>query len=86
MADLMHLTVATADGIAVDTEVSYLQLPLKDGGCGILPHHSPIMGALTSGSTVIYRTADGDHEVTVDDGIITIAENRAMLLASAVHC
>lgn len=36
MENMIHLSVVTADGVALDTQVSYVNIPTGSGSVGVL--------------------------------------------------
>lgn len=49
MADRIHLSVISAEGILLDKMVSYLTIPGADGSVGILADHMPLLCAVKEG-------------------------------------
>ena len=58
MENMIHLSVVTADGVALDTQVSYVNIPTGSGSVGVLHGHAPMLCAVSAGK-VRYTTADG---------------------------
>lgn len=82
MEDLIHLSVVTADGVALDTMVSYVNLPAGAGSVGVLHGHAPMLCALSAG-LVRYSKADGSTgEIHVGDGVANVGGSEVTLLVS----
>jgi len=80
MADRFQLEVATPERLFVQEDVSYAELPGKDGYLGVLAGHAPLLGRLGVG--VLSYEQDGQkHVLAVDGGFIEIFENHVSVLA-----
>ncbi|MFL0459451.1 F0F1 ATP synthase subunit epsilon [Kytococcus sedentarius] len=82
---MSHLTV---DLVAADREVwsgeaSMVMARTTDGELGIMPGHTPLLGALVSG-TVGIHTASGKQEVTIDTGFLSVDSDRVTVVAEKV--
>lgn len=82
---MSHLTV---DLVAADREVwsgeaSMVTARTTDGEIGIMPGHTPLLGALVSG-TVGIHTASGKQEVTIDTGFLSVDSDRVTVVAEKV--
>lgn len=82
MENMIHLSVVTADGVALDTQVSYVNIPTGSGSVGVLHGHAPMLCAVSAGK-VRYTTADGGSgEVEVGDGVANAGGSEVTLLVS----
>lgn len=82
MADRIHLSVISAEGILLDKMVSYLTIPGADGSVGILADHMPLLCAVKEG---VAKCTFGENETlrfSVRDGIASVADNEATFLVS----
>lgn len=79
MKDQIHLQIVTADGTVYDGNVSYAEIPLENGGVGILRDHAPMIGAVTDG-VVKARHENGEDIVAVGLGVANVAHNEIILL------
>lgn len=80
MADRFQLEVATPERLFIQEDVSYAELPGKDGYLGVLAGHAPLLGRLGVG--VLSYEQDGQKRViAVDGGFIEIFENHVSVLA-----
>ena len=48
MENMIHLSVVTADGVALDTQVSYVNIPTGSGSVGVLHGHAPMLCAVSA--------------------------------------
>ena len=82
MENMIHLSVVTADGVALDTQVSYVNIPTGSGSVGVLHGHAPMLCAVSAGK-VRYTTADGGSgEIEVGDGVANAGGSEVALLVS----
>jgi len=85
MEDRIHLQIITAEGPVYDGFVSAIQLPVEDGGIGIMAGHAPLLGAVVEGVVRCTR-ADGEtHYVAVTHGLAHVAGNRVSVLVNAAE-
>lgn len=77
--DAMHLKVLTAEAVVYDAMIQYAEIPLINGGVGILQNHAPMMGAVTEG---VLKAKQGDNVeyLAVGQGVVNVAHNEIVLL------
>ena len=80
MADTFHLQVATPEQLVLDEQVTFAELPGKDGYMGILAGHAPLLSALGAG-TLKFSSGGGDRIVDIDGGFVEVFENQVRVLA-----
>ncbi|MDR1237213.1 MAG: F0F1 ATP synthase subunit epsilon [Propionibacteriaceae bacterium] len=81
MAETVRIEVVAAEGIAWEGDALSIIARTTEGDVGILPHHEPFLAALVPCVTEI-STIDGKREfVAVNEGFISVADNRVSLLA-----
>lgn len=82
MEDMIHLSVVTADGVALDKQVSYVNILTGSGSVGVLNGHAPMLCAVSAGK-VRYSMADGSTgEIEVGDGVANAGGSEVTLLVS----
>ena len=73
----LHLRIVTPDRTIVDRKVAGVTFQGIDGSYGVLPHHAPLMTAITHAATAVITETDGKRgEMFVSDGFAG-AEQRA---------
>ena len=85
MADRIHLSIVSADGVILDRMVHYVHIPLESGSVGVLAGHMPMLCAVKEG---IARCTLGQNEtirVAVKDGIVRVAGNEVVFLVSGAE-
>lgn len=82
MAASIRVEVVSAEGVAWEGEALSVVARTTEGDIGILPNHEPFLAALVPCAAEVL-TADGLREVlAVDDGFISVSDNRVSLLSS----
>jgi F-type H+-transporting ATPase subunit epsilon len=82
MADLLQVEVVAADRLVWSGEASVLNARTAGGEIGILANHMPVLSLLAPGAVEV-DTPDGEtFVVAVDEGILSVANNRVSVLAS----
>ncbi len=83
MAEL-HLRIVTPDRTVVDRKVARVRFTGIDGSYGILPHHAPLMTAISSTGTVRITELDGQQlDLFVSDGFAQVQHNVLTLVCEA---
>lgn len=83
--DAMHLKVLTAAAVVYDEMIQYAEIPLVNGGVGVLQNHAPMIGAVTDGVLKVKR--DGNVEyLAVSQGVVNVAHNEIVLLVRTAEC
>ena len=54
-----------------------------EGDLGVLPGHTPLLGALVDGKVVIKAVDGQDQEFEVHGGFLSVANNRVSILGEA---
>ncbi|MBV8072688.1 MAG: F0F1 ATP synthase subunit epsilon [Acidobacteriaceae bacterium] len=86
MANTIHLKVATADRLLVDSEVSAVECPCTTGYIGVLPGHAPLVSALGFGTLTYTPAGAGSQKnVTVKSGFIQVLDNSVRVLAGSAE-
>lgn len=81
MAAVLRVEVVSATGIVWEGDALSVVARTTEGDLGILANHEPFLAALVPCAAEVL-TADGTREViAVDDGFISVADNRVSLLA-----
>lgn len=77
----MQLEVVAADRLVWSGEAQMVLTRTTDGEIGILPHHTPVLSVLVSGTVTV--TGDGGDKwaAAVDGGFLSVAANRVSILA-----
>jgi len=84
MASTMQVLVATAEREVYRGEAEFIVAPGAAGELGIMPKHSPLLSALTSGEL---RITNGDtvDEVFVSGGFMEVQPDMVTILSDAAE-
>ena len=78
---VLHCIVVTPEETVLESEASFVALPLFDGEIGIGLHHSPMIGRLGYGEMRI--TTEGEtSRYYVDGGFVQVADNVVSVLTN----
>jgi F-type H+-transporting ATPase subunit epsilon len=80
MADTFQLQVATPERLFVDEQVTWTELPGKEGYMGILAGHAPLLSILGAG-ILTYTSGAGDTKLKIAGGFVEVFENHVRVLA-----
>ena len=80
MEERIHLKVVTLVALALEKDVSYVNLPTPEGSVGILANHAPMLCAVGKGK-VRYRFEGGESFVFVSGGVASVGDNEVTVLA-----
>lgn len=81
MAGVLRVEVVSATGIVWEGDALSVIARTTEGDLGILPNHEPFLASLVPCAAEVL-TADGNREVVaIDDGFISVADNRVSLLS-----
>ncbi len=80
MAARLHLEVVTRQRRVLEIEVDEVRVPGVLGELGVLPGHTPLLGALAVGK-MVYTTGGIEHQLVVKDGFVEVQPDRVTVLA-----
>lgn len=84
MAAELHLRIVTPDRTILDRKVRGVKFQGVDGGYGILPHHAPLMTAISQAGAATITELDGKtHDLFVSDGFAQVQNNVLTLVCEA---
>jgi len=77
--------IVTAERTVLDDDVDMVVAPGIDGQLGILPHHAPLMTALTYGELVIRRTGREEEFIAIGGGFLEVGPDHVTILADSAE-
>ncbi len=84
MAAALHLRIVTPDRTIVDRKVAGVTFQGVDGSYGILPHHAPLMTAISQAGSACITELDGKtNDLFVSDGFAQVQHNVLTLVCEA---
>lgn len=80
----IHLDIVTIERIVVSEDVDYVSAPSIDGIVGILPHHQPMLTALTIGE-LRYKKGNQETAFAIGGGFMEVRPDKVTVLADAAE-
>ena len=77
--------IVTAEGTVFDDDVDMVVAPGIDGQLGILPHHAPLVTALTFGELIIHRPGEEDAFIAIGGGFMEVGPDHVIILADSAE-
>jgi F-type H+-transporting ATPase subunit epsilon len=77
--------VVTAERIVFQDDVDMVVAPGMEGQLGILPHHAPLMTALTYGELILHREGQEDEFVAIGGGFMEVGPDHVTILADSAE-
>jgi len=77
--------IVTAERAVFDGEVNMVVAPGISGQLGILPHHAPLMTALTYGELVLHREGQEDEYIAIGGGFMEVGPDHVTILADSAE-
>jgi F-type H+-transporting ATPase subunit epsilon len=81
----VHCAVVTAERIVFDGDVDMVVAPGIEGQLGILPHHAPLMTALTIGELVLQKKGEEDTIMAIGGGFMEVGPHHVTVLADSAE-
>ncbi len=76
----MNCIVVTPDKTVLDTEATFIALPLYDGEYGVLPGHTPMVGRLGAGELRVKVDASRTENLFIESGFVEVLDDTISLL------
>jgi F-type H+-transporting ATPase subunit epsilon len=77
--------VVTAERTVFEDAVDMVVAPGLEGQLGILPHHAPLMTALTFGELIIHREGQEDELIAIGGGFMEVGPDHVTILADSAE-
>jgi F-type H+-transporting ATPase subunit epsilon len=77
--------VVTAERAVFEDDVNMVVAPGIAGQLGILPHHAPLITALTYGELVIHREGQNDEYIAIGGGFMEVGSDHVTILADSAE-
>lgn len=81
----MRCEVVTPERVVYADDVNMVIAPGIEGELGILPHHAPLMTALTYGQLVIRKEGEEDVLMAIGGGFMEVRGDRVTILADTAE-
>ncbi len=80
----IQLDIVTVERPVLSEQVDFISAPGIDGVLGILPHHTPLMSALTEGE-LHYRKEGVEYDFAIGGGLIEVRPDHVIVLADSAE-
>jgi len=77
--------IVTPERTVFDGDVDMVVAPGIQGQLGILPHHAPLMTALTYGELMLRRAGQEDEYVAIGGGFMEVGPDHVTILADSAE-
>jgi len=78
----VHVELVAVERLVWSGEATIVIARTTEGELGVLPGHTPLLGELADGGTVVIRREDGDDlTVAVHGGFLSVTEDGVSILA-----
>lgn len=77
--------VVTAERTVFEDDVDMVVAPGIQGELGILPHHAPLMTALTYGELTLRREGQDDEFIAIGGGFLEVGPDHVTILADSAE-
>lgn len=81
----LRCEVITAERIVFRGDVDLVLAPGVQGQLGILPHHAPLITALTFGELVLRRAGQEDEYIAIGGGFMEVGPDHVTILADSAE-
>lgn len=81
----MRCEIVTAERTVFDDDVAMVVAPGIEGQLGVLPHHAPLMTALTYGELIIHREGQEDEFIAIGGGFMEVGPDHVTILADSAE-
>lgn len=81
----LHCEVVTAERTVYDGQADMVIAPGIEGQLGILPHHAPLMTALTFGELIIQKAGQEDEYIAIGGGFMEVGPDHVTVLADSAE-
>lgn len=81
----IYCEIITAERVAFRGDVDMVVAPGIDGQLGILPHHAPLMTALTIGELILHKAGEEDTIMAIGGGFMEVGPKHVTILADSAE-
>jgi F-type H+-transporting ATPase subunit epsilon len=85
MADTLLFQLVSPERLLVETQVTEVQIPAREGYIGVLPGHAPLLSELKAGGVLSYISGGVQKVVAIYGGFVEVLPDRVRVLADAAE-
>ena len=86
MADTLLFQLVSPERLLVETRVTEVQIPAREGYIGVLPGHAPLLSELKAGGVLTYNANGTQKVIAVYGGFVEVLPDRVRVLADSAEC
>lgn len=81
MAGQLRVELVAADRVVWSGDAKSVTVRTVEGDMGVLPGHAPVLSVMVAGVVTIHGVDGQTVAATVDEGFVSVANNRVSVLA-----
>src|SRR4051794_21698225 len=81
---MLKLEVVTPERRVLDIEVDTVTIPTASGEAGILPHHAPLISAISPG-VMVYTAKGAAEKMVISRGFVEVNDDRVAVLVDSAE-
>lgn len=81
----LRLEIVTVERVVYQDDVAMVVAPGIEGQMGLLPHHAPLITALTEGELVVHKEGVEDQNIAIGGGFLEVTGNTVTVLADTAE-
>lgn len=81
MSDALQIELVAADRVVWSGQASMVVARTVEGDLGVLPNHAPLLSLLVPGVVEITPTEGSPFKAAVEEGFLSVADNRVSILS-----
>ena len=81
----LRCEVVTPERIVFEDDVDMVLAPGIEGQLGILPHHAPLITALSYGELILQREGQEDEFIAIGGGSMEVGPDHVTILADSAE-
>src|SRR4051812_16202561 len=85
MADTLLFQLVSPERLLVETQVTEVQIPAREGYIGVLPGHAPLLSELMAGGVLTYHVGGTSKVFAIYGGFVEVLPDRVRVLADSAE-
>lgn len=79
MDKIIHLRIRSTTGLVLETDATYVDVPMVNSRYGFLYNHAPLIGVLQAGK-VRYDVDGKQNFIAIGEGMVKVEDNTVEIL------
>lgn len=81
----LRLEIVTVERVVYQDDIAMVIAPGIEGQMGLLPHHAPLITALTEGELIVHKDGEEDRHIAIGGGFLEVSGNTVTILADTAE-